>query len=57
MAVVMLRAPLRDRADGRSEVDLPGDSIGAVLSELSAPTHGSKVFNEHVASGTPCSWT
>jgi len=32
--VVTLRAPLKDRADGRSELDLPGDSIGAVLREL-----------------------
>ena len=34
MAVVMLRAPLKDRADGRSQVELPGDSIGQVLREL-----------------------
>ncbi len=30
----MLRAPLKDRADGRSQVELPGDSIGQVLREL-----------------------
>jgi molybdopterin converting factor small subunit len=34
MAVVLLRAPLRDRADGRAEVDLPGASVGEVLREL-----------------------
>jgi molybdopterin converting factor small subunit len=34
MAVVMLRAPLKDRADGLSQVELPGGSIGQVLREL-----------------------
>ena len=45
----MLRAPLKDRADGRSEVDLPGDSIGAVLSELERayPRLEGWVLDEH----------
>ena len=34
MAVVMLRAPLRERADGRADHRLPGESVGAVLREL-----------------------
>ena len=34
MAVVMLRAPLKDRADGQGPLDLPGDSLGEVLGEL-----------------------
>lgn len=49
MAVVTLRAPLKDRADGRSEVDLPGDSIGAVLRELERayPRLEGWVLDEH----------
>ena len=34
MAVVLLRAPLKDRADGHAKVDLPGASVGEVLREL-----------------------
>ena len=34
MAVVLLRAPLKDRADGQAEVDLSGGSVGEVLREL-----------------------
>ena len=30
----MLRAPLKDRADGNARLELPGGSIGAVLREL-----------------------
>jgi molybdopterin synthase sulfur carrier subunit len=49
MAVVRLRAPLKDRADGRSEVDVPGDSIGAVLRELERayPRLEGWVLDEH----------
>lgn len=49
MAVVTLRAPLKDRADGRSEVDLPGDSIGEVLLELERayPRLEGWVLDEH----------
>ena len=34
MAVVTLRAPLKDRADGHTEVDVAGGSVGEVLREL-----------------------
>jgi molybdopterin converting factor small subunit len=34
MAVVTLRAPLKDRADGNDRVELPGDSVGEVLRAL-----------------------
>jgi molybdopterin converting factor small subunit len=34
MAVVTLRAPLKDRAGGTARHDLPGDTVGAVLREL-----------------------
>ena len=34
MAVVVLRAPLRDRAEGQGEVSLPGGTVGEVLREL-----------------------
>ena len=34
MAVVMLRAPLRDHADGSSAIELAGGSVGEVLREL-----------------------
>jgi molybdopterin converting factor small subunit len=49
MALVMLRAPLRDRADGISQVDVPGDSIGAVLLELERryPRLEGWVLDEH----------
>jgi molybdopterin synthase sulfur carrier subunit len=49
MAVVMLRAPLKDRADGRAELDLPGDSLGQVLLELERryPRLEGWVLDEH----------
>ena len=34
MAVVRLRAPLRDRTGGTAEHDLPGGTVGEVLREL-----------------------
>lgn len=34
MAVVMLRAPLRARAGGEANHDLPGATVGEVLREL-----------------------
>ncbi len=34
MAVVKLRAPLRDRTGGTAEHDLPGRTVGEVLHEL-----------------------
>jgi molybdopterin converting factor small subunit len=34
MAVVTLRAPLRDRTGGVARHDLPGTSVGAALREL-----------------------
>jgi len=34
MAVVKLRAPLRERAGGTAEHDLPGSTVGEVLREL-----------------------
>ena len=34
MAVVKLRAPLRDRTGGTAEHDLPGATVGEVLREL-----------------------
>jgi molybdopterin synthase sulfur carrier subunit len=34
MAVVKLRAPLKDRAGGISDHELPGASVGEVLTEL-----------------------
>ena len=34
MAVVRLRAPLRDRAGGDARHDLPGTTVGEVLREL-----------------------
>jgi molybdopterin converting factor small subunit len=34
MAVVTLRAPLKDRAGGTSEHELPGATVGEVLREL-----------------------
>ena len=49
MAVVTLRAPLKDRADGRSQVEVPGESIGAVLLELERayPKLEGWVLDEH----------
>jgi sulfur-carrier protein len=49
MAVVMLRAPLKDRADGRGQVELPGDSLGEVLRELERryPRLEGWVLDEH----------
>ena len=45
----MLRAPLKDRADGRSQVEVPGASIGAVLRELERryPRLEGWVLDEH----------
>jgi molybdopterin converting factor small subunit len=34
MAVVTLRAPLKDRAEGNDRLELPGGSVGEVLLEL-----------------------
>ena len=34
MAVVLLRAPLKDRADGQTQVDVAGGSVVEVLREL-----------------------
>ena len=34
MAVIILRAPLRDRAGGEARHEFPGDSVGEVLREL-----------------------
>ncbi len=49
MVVVVLRAPLKDRADGRAELDLPGDSLGQVLLELERryPRLEGWVLDEH----------
>ena len=49
MAVVTLRAPLKDRADGQAQVDLPGDSLGEVLRELERryPRLEGWVLDEH----------
>ena len=49
MAVVTLRAPLKDRADGRGQVELPGDSLGEVLRELERryPRLEGWVLDEH----------
>ena len=49
MAVVTLRAPLKDRADGQGQVDLPGDSLGQVLRELERrfPRLEGWVLDEH----------
>jgi molybdopterin converting factor small subunit len=49
MAVVTLRAPLKDRADGQGQVDLPGDSLGEVLRELERryPRLEGWVLDEH----------
>jgi molybdopterin converting factor small subunit len=34
MAVIRIPSPLRQHTDGADQVDLPGESVGAVLSEL-----------------------
>jgi molybdopterin converting factor small subunit len=49
MVVVTLRAPLKDRADGQGQVDLPGDSLGEVLRELERryPRLEGWVLDEH----------
>jgi sulfur-carrier protein len=49
MAVVRLRAPLKDRADGNSELEIPGGSIGTVLRELERryPRLEGWVLDEH----------
>jgi molybdopterin synthase sulfur carrier subunit len=49
MAMVMLRAPLKDRADGQGQYDLPGDSLGEVLRELERryPRLEGWVLDEH----------
>jgi molybdopterin synthase sulfur carrier subunit len=49
MAVVTLRAPLKDRADGQGQIDLPGDSLGEVLRELERryPRLEGWVLDEH----------
>ena len=45
----MLRAPLRDRADGQGQLDLPGGSLGEVLRELERryPRLEGWVLDEH----------
>jgi molybdopterin converting factor small subunit len=49
MAVVTLRAPLKDRADGQAQHDLPGGSLGQVLRELERrfPRLEGWVLDEH----------
>jgi sulfur-carrier protein len=49
MAAVTLRAPLRERADGQGQFDLPGDSLGDVLRELERryPRLEGWVLDEH----------
>ena len=49
MAMVLLRAPLKDRADGQGQLDLPGDSLGEVLRELELryPRLEGWVLDEH----------
>jgi photosystem II stability/assembly factor-like uncharacterized protein/molybdopterin converting factor small subunit len=51
MAVVTLRAPLKERADGDGHVDLPGGSLGEVLRELERryPRLEGWVLDEHGA--------
>jgi molybdopterin synthase sulfur carrier subunit len=36
MATVTLRAPLKDLAGGRTDVDVPGDTVGEVIKALEA---------------------
>jgi molybdopterin converting factor small subunit len=49
MAVVTLRAPLKDRAGGQGQFDLPGDSLGEVLLEMERRYPGLEgwVLDEH----------
>jgi molybdopterin synthase sulfur carrier subunit len=49
MALVMLRAPLKERADGQGQVDVPGDSLGVLLRELERrfPRLEGWVLDEH----------
>ena len=49
MAVVTLRAPLKDRADGNDRLELPGDSVGEVLRALEArfPKVVGWILDEH----------
>jgi molybdopterin converting factor small subunit len=49
MAAVTLRAPLKERADGQGQLDLPGDSLGEVLRELERryPRLEGWVLDEH----------
>jgi len=49
MAVVTLRAPLKDRADGNDRVELPGASVGEVLRELETrfPNVVGWILDEH----------
>ena len=47
--MVMLRAPLKDRADGQGQLDLPGEVLGKVLLELERryPRLEGWVLDEH----------
>jgi sulfur-carrier protein len=49
MAAVTLRAPLKERADGQGQFDLPGGSLGEVLRELERryPRLEGWVLDEH----------
>jgi sulfur-carrier protein len=49
MAVVMLRAPLKDRAEGHDRIEMPGASVGEVLGALEArfPTIVGWILDEH----------
>jgi molybdopterin synthase sulfur carrier subunit len=49
MAVVVLRAPLRDRAGGHAEHELPGRTVGEVLRGLEArhPAVTGWILDEH----------
>lgn len=49
MAVVTLRAPLKDRAEGKTQLELPGESLGEVLRELErqCPRLEGWVLDEH----------
>ncbi len=45
----MLRAPLKERADGQGQIDLPGEVLGKVLLELERryPRLDGWVLDEH----------
>jgi molybdopterin converting factor small subunit len=49
MAVVTLRAPLKDRADGNDRLELPGTTVGEVLLELESrfPKVVGWILDEH----------